>query len=336
MFRFLLLALFLLVIGLLVWLCDYAFKHLLWRLMSVQQALAVRWGAGLLCFLALFGALVYGHHYGRFGIEVHLVPIASKRVPLAFEGYRIAQISDLHLSSFRGERDRAFVRQVFDSVLAQKPDLIVFTGDLVTYQSQEAQAFRQELTHLAAHGIPVLSIMGNHDYADYTRLTPRQRLADRQQLRQLLAQCGWQVLDNRSLSLTRGSDTLQIVGVENVGEPPFATYGNLRKAMGGDLSAARQHFTLLLSHNPIHWRQEVLPCTHIDLTLSGHTHAMQFRLWGWSPVSWRYKEWGGLYAEGERWLYVNTGIGCTGPPVRLGVRPEISLFTLHHQPVSSR
>lgn len=328
MFRYLFLAAFVLLVAGLVWLCDFGFKHLLWRFVAPRTAVVLRWTAALLIWSGISVALWYGHRYGRFALDLREVSIRSPRVPQAFEGYRIAQISDLHLASFDSPEGHAFLLSAFDSLLAQKPDLIVFTGDLVTYEAQEANRFRNELTHLAAQGIPVLSIMGNHDYADYTTMTPRQRLADRALLRRIQAECGWQLLDNTTLPIARQGDTLHVVGVENIGEPPFATYGSLRQAMGGDLDAAASHFTILLSHNPSHWRQEVVGQTHIDLTLSGHTHAMQLRVWGWSPAAWKYKEWGGLYQEGAQQLYVNTGLGCTGPAMRLGVGPEITFFTL--------
>lgn len=321
------LLLLLLIIAGLVFVCDWGYKHLLWRFVSHRTAVFIRWGTAIGLILLTIGVFHHGSHHTRYEVEVKAVTIQSARVPKGFEGFRIAHISDLHVNTLNDERGKAFLREAFDSIVAQRPDIICFTGDLVSMESHEAEPFREELRYLASHGIPVYSILGNHDYADYTGQAKAWRKADTERLIQLQKDCGWIMLNNSYLDLTRGEDTLRLVGVENIGEPPFSTYGHLRKAMGG-FDAANDRFTLLLSHNPTHWRREILPETKVDLTLSGHTHAMQFRILGWSPVSWRYKEWGGLYAEGHQHLYVNTGLGCVGYPGRVGVRPEVTILTL--------
>lgn len=320
--------LFFLAIAIIAFLCDWMFKHILWRFVSQATAVQIRWTTALMLWAIIGLAAFNGYDNTRFDTQTNEVEIASSRLPKSFDGFRLAQISDMHLASFANERGHAFIDNLVDSLIAMRPDAIVFTGDLVTIESKEAIAFAQQFTRLAASGIPVYSIMGNHDYADYAGAPSlRWRIEDRRRLKAMQEEWGWQMLNNTHISLHRKQDSIQLVGVENVGEPPYTTYGNLQKAMGA-LSAADTAFTILLSHNPHHWRSEVLPKTRIDLTLSGHTHAMQLSFFGWSPAAWRYKEWGGLYNEGQQYLYVNTGIGTTGPPTRIGVRPEITLITL--------
>lgn len=295
-----------------------------------------------LCFTGTLVAIIaisaiWGHYRTRFRLNVTHTDIVSERVPAAFDGYKIAQISDMHLDWFTSEEGHAFIGEMVDALIAEKPDLIVFTGDIVTIQSDEAAPFATEMTRLASAGIPVYSVLGNHDYADYSRMPHSERKSDKKRLCEMQASWGWQMLNNENaiIGAPDSSGHIALVGVENIGEPPFSTYGNLKKAMNGIEDST---FTVLLSHNPTHWRREVLPATGIDLTLSGHTHAVQVRVGNWSPSVWKYKEWAGLYSaeEGElctddkhqQYLYVNTGLGGVGPRVRIGVRPEISILTL--------
>lgn len=331
--KFVLPLLLLLIIGLFIFLCDWAFKHILWRFVSPLTAVQIRWTVGILLWGTIGTAVFRGYEYTRYDLHVSHIDIASARVPEGFDGFRIAQISDLHLNTLDSVRGKAFLREAFDSIFAQEPDIIVFTGDLVTFSAEEAEPFSEELRYLASRrDIPVYSILGNHDYADYAATNdPKWRITDRQRLMQLQRRAGWHLLNNTHTMLHRGKDSLILAGVENIGEPPFSVYGHLDKALGG-WQAADGCFTVLLSHNPTHWRNEVLPRTQIDLTLSGHTHAMQFAVLGWSPSAWKYKEWGGLYTENDRHLYVNTGLGTVGFPFRIGIGPEISVFTLKHRP----
>lgn len=286
----------------------------------------------------------WGHTHTRLQIAVSHTDICSERVPSAFDGYRIAQISDLHLDSFGQDEGHKFLAELADTIASLQPDLIVFTGDIVSIRAIQAYPFRNDLARLAqitrhdGNGlVPMYSILGNHDYADYVRdFTPERRQQDLDSLIDLQTAAGWRMLRNSSVMLTspqaEDSTTEQIalVGVENIGEPPFSVYGDLDVAMEsiGGVQAADDAFTILLSHNPTHWRSEVLPRTNIDLTLSGHTHATQILIGSWSPAKWKYDEWMGLYSEGAQHLYVNTGAGCVGPKVRIGVAPEVSLLTL--------
>lgn len=294
-------------------------------------------------FIIIMSAALWGHYVTRFQINVTHTEVCSPRVPESFDGYKIAQISDLHLDCFDSPEGHAFLSQMFDAIHAEKPDVIVFTGDIVTGISHEADPFISELKALANKGVPVFSVLGNHDYADYSRLPHEYRHQDMERLCRIQEQAGWTMLLNQfvllpsplkpseTIETLKPSESIALVGVENIGEPPFSTYGDLQKATEG---LSDSIFTVLLSHNPTHWRREVLPSTNIDLTLSGHTHAVQVQVGSWSPAVWKYKEWGGLYRDDSKgpanpqFLYVNTGTGGVGPRVRIGVAPEISILKL--------
>lgn len=318
------------------------------------------------CIMGLLTLLIvvscwWGSTHTRLEVQVNHVEVPSPRLPEAFDGFRIAQLSDMHLASFQKEEGREFLARLADSIAAQQPDIIVFTGDLVTLRSAEVLPFRQSLEHLshipARDGqgfVPVYSILGNHDYAEYVRtFDDQRRKQDVDSLIRLQQEAGWHMLLNESETLVRPcSDTTEqsiaLIGVENIGEPPFSTYGDLDKAYDniGGIQPNVGTFAVLLSHNPTHWRSEVLERTNIDLTLSGHTHAMQFVIGGWSPSKWKYPEFMGLYQETTtiapedlelmqsdstifpQYLYVNTGIGCVGPSIRIGVKPEVTILTL--------
>lgn len=291
-----------------------------------------RWSLGLLLsIISIAGA--WGHWVTRYQIDTKKIEVLLPLLPATFEGYRIAQLSDLHLDGFSDHRGHQFIDSLIQTVLALQPDLIVFTGDLVTLQSSEADTFVTSLSKLTATGIPVYSILGNHDYADYTSLTADRKAADVQRLCHLQQQAGWHVLRNEGTWIKKGNDSIALLGVENVGEPPFSTYGNLPRAIQGlGCQGTDSILQILLSHNPIHWRQEVLPQTNIQLMLAGHTHAAQFQWGHWSPVQYKYPEWHGLYRQGDQQLYVNTGIGGVGLPIRIGIEPEITILTLRCQP----
>lgn len=340
--------------------------------LTKHAAHVTSWCIVLAMFVITGISVWWGHTHTRLQIEVKQVDVVSPRVPEAFDGYRIAQISDFHLNSFESEEGRDFIARLAQSMQEQQPDLIVFTGDLVTIRSAEGYPFRESLAKLShiqrrdnQGEAPVYSILGNHDYADYMRnFDQERRVNDVDSLIALQEGAGWHMLKNTSVLLsatTSSPDTLcssanaaatqsiLLVGVENIGEPPFSVYGDLNQAMAeqGGLAAADSLFTVLLSHNPTHWRSEVLPQTRIDLTLSGHTHATQFKVGSFCPSKWKYDEYMGLYdadhsplldgqpyAERQtsvntpQYLYVNTGLGCVGPAVRVGVKPEVTILTL--------
>lgn len=279
--------------------------------------------AGLWILLLPPLALLYGAFIERNHAQTNNVEIVSDNVPSSFDGYKIVHISDIHLLSFIG-REETLARMV-EKINAQEPDAILFTGDIVTLNSSEFDTTKDILAKLHAND-GVFSILGNHDYSLYTRWESEELLKkDADAIIQQQRAFGWNLLLNENRNIVRGTDTLSIIGVENTStKHKFRSFGNLGTALQG----AEGEFKILLTHDPSHWRNEVLPTTDIDLTLSGHTHAMQSTLFGWSIISFAYKEYMGLYKEGNRYLYVNIGLGETMFPFRVGARPEITVITL--------
>jgi predicted MPP superfamily phosphohydrolase len=282
--------------------------------------------AGLWILLLPPIALLYGAFIERNQTQTNCVEIVSENVPQTFDGYKIVHISDMHLLSFIGREDA--LTRIVEKINAQQPDAILFTGDIVTQNSSEFNTTKDILARLHARD-GVYSILGNHDYSFYN-------LWENEELRKkdadaIVAQqraFGWNILLNENRNITREKDTLSIIGVENTSmKHKFRSFGNLTKATQG----ANGQFKILMTHDPSHWRAEVLPKTDIDLTLSGHTHAMQSTLFGWSIISFIYKEFMGLYSEGNRHLYVNIGLGETMFPFRVGAKPEITVITLKNR-----
>lgn len=330
MHRFIFWGIIILVLLIVAAIIDQAFYRLVRLFVDKHTALIIRLVAAIVVIASIVGSVLWGRYVTRLRLDVSQAELVSQRVPSAFDGFKIAHISDFHLDSFDKNKEMGFVEEIIDRIANEQPDIVCFTGDLVTVRSAQAIPYRRLLHKLSASGIPVYSVMGNHDYADYVwEFDESRRLADRDSLRHLMSEAGWRMLDNESEWLYRGSDSLLVAGVENIGEPPFSVYGDLGKALEGNY--ADNVFTILLSHNPTHWRREVLPNTSIDLTLSGHTHAMQFRVGSWSPSKWKYPEFAGLYREGLQFLNVNTGLGGVGPKIRIGVKPEINIITLKKQ-----
>lgn len=286
------------------------------------------WGfvrrAGAVIGFAVLGYFVYSAVVTTRRVEVVDVEFVSERIPAKFDGYRIVQFSDMHAGMFA--RSGGFVDRLVDSINAQHPDLIAFTGDIVNLRTAELYPFLKKLRRLHARD-GVVAVTGNHDYGDYARWkTEQERMQSFDELMTLMTDSlGWQVLNNRSIALRRQNDSIDIVGVENWGEPPFKQYGDLDAALANVCDTT---YTILLSHNPRHWDCEVAGKTNVDLTLSGHTHAMQTRFGNFSPSAWRYEHWAGATRIGNQWLYVNVGCGEVGIPVRFGATPEITLITL--------
>lgn len=328
---------------------DQVFYRVIRLFLTKLVAQKVRLCMFFIVVITVAASYYIGHNITRFQVETKRTDIFSAKLPASFEGFKIAQISDFHINSFDAAADMQFFDDLINELKAQRPDIIVFTGDLVTIRSAEAYPFRQQLARLTADtGIPVYSILGNHDYADYMRhFDDARRHQDVDSLIHIQKEAGWIMLNNASTYIYKGvqetgcndscthHEKILLAGVENIGEPPFSVYGDLDKALNTTIQGGKAEvdstFTILLSHNPTHWRSEVLPKTLIDLTLSGHTHAMQFRIGNWSPSKWKYSEWMGLYKDGSQYLYVNTGLGCVGPAVRIGVKPEITILTLHKE-----
>lgn len=292
----------------------------------------------LLTFLMMWwGALV-----GRKQIEVNDVEIVSPKIPESFDGYRIVQFSDLHVGTWG--TDTTFVSNLVDSINSQRPDLIVFTGDIANRKSDEVKPFVATLSRLKAKD-GVFAVLGNHDYGDYiVWKSPEEKIENMRELKEYYSSMGWKLLNNnRSFIVNEKGDSVVLIGVENWGEPPFRQYGVMEKAYPLSPDSAfnvnDRRFKILLSHNPEHWNRKISKTTNIDLTLSGHTHAMQIMFsvgpFRWSPSGYKYEQWGGLYErESERGeklrLYVNIGSGEVGLPMRIGATPEITTFILRH------
>lgn len=288
-----------------------------------QPALGIGNGTGIAVGAVVSVAMLYGLLFGWKQLTVRNIDLAFDDLPEAFNGYRVVQLSDMHVGSYG--TNHAFLEKVVQRVHDEQPDLIVFTGDLINTTPDEIPPFEHVLAQLHAKD-GVLAVLGNHDYCLYgvgPRPTDPQDGA--KQVVEAERRMGWQVLLNEHRLVRRGNDSIAIVGVENTGKPPFPEIGDLRGAMAG---LSDSTFRILLSHDPSHWRMEVLPATTIPLTLSGHTHAAQFKIGAWSPSRWLYPEWSGLYEEGKQRLYVSEGIGGT-IRFRFGAMPEIIVFTLY-------
>ena len=285
-----------------------------------------------LVIVALFLAVMfYGYRFGRFQLRVQPTTYTSDNVPTEFNGYKIVHISDLHLSSLASSP--SFLQRVIDAINAQQPDLICFTGDFVGFGVEEAMPFTNILRQLQATD-GVASVLGNHDFALYHHgLSSKQKEEKVEQLATYQRDTlGWKLLCNQSVVITRDSDALQIIGVDNAscqGQGFQTVYrADLPKAMLlSDSLFASSPFKILLSHDPSHWRAEVVPNTDIPLTLSGHTHAGQMRVFGYPLSSLMFTDSEGWYEMDGQSLYINTGIGCT-LPVRVGVPAEITVITL--------
>ena len=277
---------------------------------------------GLAIALFTMAYLVFGATEGKQHFQVKEVTIESEALPRGFDGYRIVQLSDIHTGSWGN--DTAPMLKAVNIINRLQPDLIVFTGDLVNNLASELDAFIPVFSQLKAkHG--VYSVLGNHDYSTYIKWdTPQQQEAQLDSLKAKQARMGWTLLNNRHVKLHQQNDSIALIGVENSGRPPFPDHARLSEAITGTAGM----FQILLSHDPSHWRREVLSKTDIQLMLAGHTHAMQTRIFGFTPAQFVYPENDGLYQEGEQMLYVNIGLGHLLYPMRLGAWPEITLLTL--------
>ncbi|MCP9769569.1 metallophosphoesterase [Lacihabitans sp. LS3-19] len=272
------------------------------------------------------GLLAYGIISGAYDYRVRKVKLLLKNLPKQFEGMTIAQLSDIHSGSFY---NKTAVQGGVDMLLAQKPDVVFFTGDLVNNESKELNDYFDIFKKVKAP-LGVFSTLGNHDYGDYIQWdSPELKQKNLETLIQGHKMMGWDILMNENRSIKLGGEELGIIGIENWGLGGFKKNGDLKKALENT-----DHFTnkLLLSHDPSHWREQVLGKTNIDAAFAGHTHGMQFGVeigdFKWSPVQYRYKEWAGLYKENEQQLYVNRGYGFLGYPGRVGILPEITIFEL--------
>lgn len=267
-------------------------------------------------------AFAYGLTVGWRKLTVKEDVLTFDNLPKAFDGYRLLQFSDLHVGTFRS--DKRFVKRLVKCINEQNADLIVFTGDLVNVHPGELHPHLNVLNNLHARD-GVYSILGNHDYCEYRHYRAKDGASKNvDKLKKMEKDFGWNLLLNEHVEIERNGEKITLIGVENYGKPPFKSYSNLTKAMEG---MDKEGFKILLSHDPAHWNSEITTDTDINITLSGHTHAMQLRIGRFSPARWSSKEWGGIYRKGKQVLYVSSGIGGT-MPFRLGAWPEINVITL--------
>lgn len=269
-----------------------------------------------------FGIISGAHDY-----RVRRRLIESPNLPKAFDGIRVAQISDIHTGSFF---NKTAVSGGIDLLNAEKPDLFFFTGDLVNNRSEEAKEYLDVFKKVNAP-LGTFSVMGNHDYGDYSNWPNIQaKQKDINDLHEMHRYMGWDLLLNENRKVKVDGEELAILGCENWGAGRFSKYGNMQQTAAG----TEEHpFKILLSHDPSHWDAQIRPdYSDIDLMLAGHTHGFQFGVeignFKWSPAQYRYKQWSDLHQEGDQYLYVNRGYGFLGYPGRIGILPEITILEL--------
>jgi hypothetical protein len=275
----------------------------------------------------LISSLIYGFT-NKYNYHIRRVPLTFPNLPEAFRGLKIVQISDIHSGSFDNKKA---VEKGVQEVLDLKPDLILFTGDLINDRATEMENYVDVFSRLKAP-MGVFSTLGNHDYGDYVKW-PTDALRDQniEDLKAIQAKMGWRLLMNEHVALEKQGQQIALIGIENwSAKARFPKHGKMWEAYPG---AEKFPFKILMSHDPSHWDAEVRPkYGDIDLTLSGHTHGMQFGIeipgFKWSPVKYVYDQWAGLYEEGKQKLYVNRGYGFIGYPGRVGILPEITLIEL--------
>lgn len=294
---------------------------------SESESLIIVPVVGLIAGFLPFFVIVYAIFKAVYRFKVERVTVRHNELPKSFENLNIVQISDLHLGSFN------YRYQVLDRAIAiineLDADIIFFTGDLVNNFAWELNGWEKVLKKLSAK-IGKYAILGNHDYGDYSEWdSPEEKIENFETIKSFFAQIDFKLLLNEAEVITKNNQDIAIIGVENWGLPPFRQDGDLVKAVKNVESIP---FKILMSHDPSHWEEEIIPQTNIALTLSGHTHGMQagIKIMGkqWSPIKYKYKQWAGLYKEKNQYLYVNKGLGWLGFPGRLGMRPEITLIRL--------
>ncbi|MBT8210981.1 MAG: metallophosphoesterase [Eudoraea sp.] len=280
-----------------------------------------------------FGALLYGMYRGKYNFKVLKYRMEFEDLPEEFDGYQITQISDIHSGSF-DNRDK--IEYAIELINRQESDAIFFTGDMVNNKAEEMIPWANLFSQLEARD-GKYSILGNHDYGDYVPWeTEEKKMQNLEELKDLQKEMGFDLLLNESRYLKKGQDQLALIGVENWGRGGFKKAGDLNRATANIRS---EDFKILLSHDPSHWEDVAIAHPmHIHLTLSGHTHGMQFGIeipgWvKWSPVKWRYKYWAGIYEEMGQFINVNRGFGFLGYPGRVGIWPEITVITLKKKAV---
>lgn len=293
---------------------------------GISRSVFLSW-LGLGAGASLFGTLLYGFT-NKYKYQIKRVKLSYQNLPAAFRGLKIVQVSDIHSGSFT---DTHAVMHGVEMAMAEQPDLILFTGDLVNDRATEMEPYMEVFNKLKAP-MGVYSTLGNHDYGDYVAWESEQAKRDNlEHLKKVHATLGWRLLMNEHVVLEKNGAQIALIGIENwSAKGRFPKYGRMDLAYPG---AEKYDFKILMSHDPSHWEAEVQPkYKDIDLMLSGHTHGMQFGVeipgFKWSPVQYMYKQWAGLYEKGRQKLYVNRGYGFIGYPGRVGILPEITVIEL--------
>jgi predicted MPP superfamily phosphohydrolase len=282
---------------------------------------------GLIVSLTILLAFLHGVFVGRYNFKVKEVDLSYSDLPSEFDGFKIVQFSDLHSGSF--DSDKAMQRGI-DLIQNQNADIILFTGDLVNNLSEEFAPYIGMFKKLSAP-FGKFSILGNHDYGLYVNWASMDdNLQNQKEIRDHHKAINFDLLNNTNRLIEKNGQTIRLVGVENWGRPPFPPKGDLNKALEG---VAGNEFKVLMSHDPHHWDDHVVNHeNHVHLTLSGHTHGMQFGIdlpkFKFSIVKFRYPKWMGLYKENNKYLYVNRGFGHLGFPGRVGIMPEVTVINL--------
>jgi predicted MPP superfamily phosphohydrolase len=282
---------------------------------------------GLFSGFLPFFVILYGIIKAKYRFKVHHHIIKSRLLPKSFDGLKVVQLSDLHLGSFNYRYKK--LTSAIEKINALKPDYIVITGDLVNNFSWELRGWDRIFNKLESKK-GKYAILGNHDYGDYSQWeTPESKQENFEAIQEFYKKTGFMLLLNEAELIKKNNEEIAIIGVENWGKPPFKQYGDLEKAIA---KVKDIPFKILLSHDPIHWEEEVKDKTDIALTLSGHTHGMQaafqYKNLQWSPIKYKFKHWAGLYKHNTQYLYVNRGLGWLGFPARIGMRPEITFIEL--------
>jgi len=277
---------------------------------------------GVVLAVLFAGVYLYGTFIGSQRFETVSFRYVHHAVPAAFNGYKIVQFGDAHVGSYTGQR-KDLLRDAVNHINEQHADLVVFTGDLQNKGAEEIDAHRQLLSSIRAKD-GVIAVLGNHDYAEYIGGSKAEKEARSALTREAIRKLGWTLLCNEHLVIHRGNDSIVIAGMENDGEGRFPCLGNIAKTLEG---VSNDAFVIMLEHDPTSWRRKILPFSHAQLTLSGHTHGGQLSVLGLSPAGLKYKEYAGRYDQNQRTLYVTKGMGGV-IPFRLGAPREIVTITI--------
>ena len=270
-------------------------------------------------------SLPFGMIYGPYNYTLHRKKVKSPNLPKAFNGLKIAQLSDIHVGSFY---DKDAVLRGVELLMAQKPDVVFFTGDIVNDRAIEMDDYYDVFSKVTAP-MGVYSVLGNHDYGDYHKWDSKEeKLENFENVKGIHKKLGWHLLLDEHIYLEKDNEKIGVIGIENWGKG-FHQFGDMAKAYAN----CNAPYKILLSHDPTHWDEQVRKeYQDVDLTLAGHTHGAQIGIethgFKWSPISLRYKKWAGLYKEDNQYLYINRGFGFLAYPGRIGIWPEVTLLEL--------